>query len=1275
MKKLGKKAYAIILTWIFILSVGGNLGTITASAAAGDIINSTTNVTYTTLTGALAAAVGGDTLTLTGNITESVVYTADNLDKSITINGAGYTITGVAATADNTIAAAFTITGGSTGKGNLILKNITIQGATSTGAGSSSYGLYITSATKVNVLKSGTVNASGGEATLISCGLFHNGTGTVSVSSVTGADQTGNSTYSIGLKNNSTGVVNAESATGGIALKSYGVINVSQGTVNVKTAEGSNTNYDSTNQLSVGIENIGSGIVNAETVTSGCDNTSGDGIDTTSYGIYNHTGGGFVNATTVTSVGVSAVSYGVYNLNGGTVNVKTASSNTASALYADISNVASYVNTDTDAVLLTLTKNGGTCLFSSICVAASETTHIGVLPSVYKGGITGEWFTDSALTIKYTGTTISGITALYAGWDHTVTFNTNGGSVVSDITNTAILTSPVTTKADNTFAGWYTQAGLINQVSFPYTITADSTLYAGWTENTYHVVYNGNGNTGGSVPTDATGYISTGTAIAKTNSGNLLKTGYTFNGWNTNADGSGTAIIAGAGFLMGSGNKTLYAQWVQITYTVTYNGNGFTGGTVPVDSLNYPNLSTVTVLGNTGSMIRTGYIFAGWNTLANGSGTSYVGSNAFTMGSSNVVLYAKWTPLNYTVTYIANASTQGTVPTDSNTYQINQTVTLLGNPGGLIRTGYTFSGWNTAADGSGITYPTGSNYTMGAVNAIFYAKWVDNADLVNYYVTYNGNSNTGGSVPTDALVYHRGYWVLVAGNTGSLIKTGYTFAGWNTAANGTGTMYASGSSLYMGTSNVMLYAIWAENPYSIIYDGNQNTEGYVPKDANGYKSGTSATVLGNNGYLGKTGYTFDGWNTAADGSGTNLKPGDAYVLGTGNGTLYAVWKANEYSITYNANISTSGSVPNDSKTYQISDTVVTQLNSGNLAKTGYSFEGWNTSANGTGNHIAAGDTFTMGSSDIILFAQWKVSGYHIIYNGNDNTTGSVPVDNIGYKEKDEAAVLNNTGTLEKTGYTFGGWNTSADGSGTSYNSGDTVTFGTNDITLYAKWVKIDNASGAVILDNNTTSSGNEEKITHNDISTSQNENTVIVLDDVSVTADSTVLNNALGENTNSWLVLSSESVYDEVKAQIQTKADDLSVTTVGTLNIDLTRYDEDGTFQAVHQLGGTVRVTVNLTDEQIAAITDVTKAVLYYYDPETESLELVTSTFDLENKTVTFDTNHFSTFLIGISNQNQKDNTLTANQNSIVLYIALGVIAVIILITVFLIVWRKRYQD
>ena len=88
------------------------------------------------------------------------------------------------------------------------------------------------------------------------------------------------------------------------------------------------------------------------------------------------------------------------------------------------------------------------------------------------------------------------------------------------------------------------------------------------------------------------------------------------------------------------------------TYTVTYNGNGSTGGTVPTDANNYEQGDSMTVLGNTGNLVKTqdgiSLLFTGWNTAANGSGTSYNEADTFNMGNANVTLYAQWSVLRGT---------------------------------------------------------------------------------------------------------------------------------------------------------------------------------------------------------------------------------------------------------------------------------------------------------------------------------------------------------------------------------------------------------------------------------------------------------------------------------------------------------------------------------------------------------------------------------------------------------------------------------------------------
>ena len=115
-------------------------------------------------------------------------------------------------------------------------------------------------------------------------------------------------------------------------------------------------------------------------------------------------------------------------------------------------------------------------------------------------------------------------------------------------------------------------------------------------------------------------------------------------------------------------------------YTVTYNGNSNTGGSAPSDSNFYQQGQLVTVLGNTGSLVRTSHSFAGWNTQASGSGTTYTQAQTFTMGAANVTLYAMWTANSlYKVEYVPG--TGMSAPTEGKTkFQLALTKTSDGTP-------------------------------------------------------------------------------------------------------------------------------------------------------------------------------------------------------------------------------------------------------------------------------------------------------------------------------------------------------------------------------------------------------------------------------------------------------------------------------------------------------------------------------------------------------------------------------------------------------------------
>ena len=326
------------------------------------------------------------------------------------------------------------------------------------------------------------------------------------------------------------------------------------------------------------------------------------------------------------------------------------------------------------------------------------------------------------------------------------------------------------------------------------------------------------------------------------------------------------------------------------TYTVIYLGNENTSGSPPTDSSSPYNPSTsVSILG-IHTLAKSGYQFAGWNTAADGSGTSYVGGNTFNI-NADTTLYAQWIIGGVRLVYNANPATggSGTAPTSSGTYYTAFSIQpIVGNTGPFLNGTKEFGGWNTAANGSGTSYPAGSEYTMpGAGTVTLYAQWIDPA--TTYTLTYNAGTGGSGTAPASPTTYSANAPATILGNTGSYTNSDPTrvFYGWNTAANGTGTSYSPSSTITMN-ANKTLYAQWADNTtsYTVTYDDNGAAGGSVPAAPTTYPGGVQVPILGQ-GTLTKPGYTFLGWNGSATGAGSLYAPG--YTFTSKTTTLYAQW--------------------------------------------------------------------------------------------------------------------------------------------------------------------------------------------------------------------------------------------------------------------------------------------------------------------------------------------------------------------------------------------------
>jgi uncharacterized repeat protein (TIGR02543 family) len=217
----------------------------------------------------------------------------------------------------------------------------------------------------------------------------------------------------------------------------------------------------------------------------------------------------------------------------------------------------------------------------------------------------------------------------------------------------------------------------------------------------------------------------------------------------------------------------------------------------------------------------------------------------------------------------------------------------------------------------------------------------------------------------------------------------------------------------------------------------------------------------------KTGYSFGGWWTKTNGGGTQFTTSTTV---NANITVYAKWTSypsTTYTVTYYVNGNTGGTVPTDTNYYTTGQKVTVLGNTGKLEKAGYAFVGWNNISDSSGTIFHAGDTFTIGSSNVNLSVVWETA-YSVIYDGNGNTGGSAPVDLTEYVPGDTVTVLANATNFVKeqdgVSLRFAGWNTTTN----TYHAGSTFTIYSSDVTLVAQWEVIGGigpAGGYVFYDN------------------------------------------------------------------------------------------------------------------------------------------------------------------------------------------------------------------
>lgn len=538
---------------------------------------------------------------------------------------------------------------------------------------------------------------------------------------------------------------------------------------------------------------------------------------------------------------------------------------------------------------ITYNLNGGNNSSSNLSTyAASET--ITLADPSRKGYTFGGWYSNAGLTNKVTKipSGSSGDKTFYAKWTankYTIKYNGNGNTSTGTMKSMSCSYGKTYTLTENTykksgykFKGWNTKADgsgtNYQDAASIKNLTSKSggtvTLYAQWSKVKYTITYNLNDGTNASSNPSAY-YVNTADITLQA----ATRKGYTFNGWYSDSAYTKkvTTIKKGS-----TGNKTLYAKWTTNKYTIKFNGNGNTNTGTKMSNISAKYGKSVTLSSN--AYKKSGYRFKGWNTKADGSGTSYQDGasvrNLTSKSGGTVTLYAQWSKVKYTITYNLNGGKNNS--NNPSSYYITTSTITLQSP---TRSGYSFGGWYSD---SGFTKKVTTIDKGSTGNKTLYAKW----SKKKYTITYKLNGGTANSAnPTS-------YYVTTDTITlQNPTRKGYTFKGWYSDSSYTKKVITINKG---STGNKTLYARWSVSTYYLKFDNNGGHGATIVGNSDGYQYDTCYMLPICNAV--RNGYFFVGWNTKADGSGRNYpvdyeQGGSAKNITSVNGktvTLYANWQ-------------------------------------------------------------------------------------------------------------------------------------------------------------------------------------------------------------------------------------------------------------------------------------------------------------------------------------------------------------------------------------------------
>lgn len=525
-----------------------------------------------------------------------------------------------------------------------------------------------------------------------------------------------------------------------------------------------------------------------------------------------------------------------------------------------------------------------------------------------------------------------------AKWEivtYKITYNLDGGT--NNINNPAAynvhdnITLVEPTKTGYKFIGWSDNGKI------PVNSTGDKVFTANWEIIGYRITYVLNGGTNSELNKDYYNVENEEIILAAP-----TRAGYTFNEWSDNGK-----IPAHS-----TGDKEFVASWTANQNTLKFNANGGNGGEMPDVTLSTDEEYKLPK----NALTRYGYTFAGWSTKADGT-VEFEDESVYTMGAdSEVTLYAIWSPITYKITY----ELKGGETENITEYSIETGEFSLSAP---TRAGYTFTGWSgsnlTGEDNLTVTIADGTYGTLS-----FVAHWQANENTL----VFDANGGVG------SMESQKGFTdsTLIL-NANAFTRKGYDFDGWSAIKDGE-KQYADESVYGMGTSSTnTLYAVWTPHLNTLILDGNGNTSGSM-NNMDIHSGETKA--LDKNTYE-KQGYTFIGWAETANGNVVYTDCAN-YTMGVElTVTLYAVWQANEYTISMNPQ--NGSSITTQKVTYDESYTLSVPT------RVGYTFDGWFTEVGGNGTRLTEADgngiaNWTV-ADNITVYAKW-LGTEGLVYTAN-----------------------------------------------------------------------------------------------------------------------------------------------------------------------------------------------------------------------------------------------------------------------------------------------------